>query len=66
MIDTMSSNTPSLTPSDTPTPGITVPATPTEDPICNTEHAMYAFDVLAAKFADRDPVDPPFTNGKDR
>jgi hypothetical protein len=57
--------TPSLTPSGTITPSTTVPATPVEE-ICTTQHAMYAFDVLAAKFAQRDPVGAPFENAKDK
>lgn len=61
----MSLSTPALTPRDTPTPGITVPATPAEE-ICTTEHALYAFDVLAAHLDGREPAPPLFHNGKDK
>lgn len=60
---------PSLTHSTSPTPGITVPATPTtpaEDHICTPLHALYAFDVLAAKLEGRKHVPPPFSNTADK
>lgn len=56
---------PELTPRDTPTPAITLPVTPAEE-ICTPEHALFAFDVLAAHFEHRDPVSPPFPNAKDK
>lgn len=58
--------TPSLTDSDTSTPGITVPATPAETEICTPLHALYAFDVLAAKLEGRDHVKAPFDNAADK
>jgi hypothetical protein len=57
--------TPALTPSDGGTPATTVPATPGHD-ICTREHALYAFDCLAAKFAKREHVEPPFDNARDK
>ncbi|KAL1405785.1 hypothetical protein Q8F55_007461 [Vanrija albida] len=56
---------PALSSSGTTTPGVTVPATPAEA-VCGAEHALYAFDVLAAHFDGRDPVPPPFANAKER
>lgn len=56
---------PALSSSGTTTPGITVPATPAEA-VCGPEHALYAFDVLAAHFEGRTPVAPPFANAKER
>lgn len=57
---------PALTHSGSPTPGITVPATPAEGDICTPLHALYAFDVLAAKLEGRKHVPAPFSNAGDK
>lgn len=59
---------PALSHRDTPTPGFTTPATPVTpaEEICTREHALYAFDVLAAHYAGREPIAPPFLNAKDK
>ncbi|BEI81635.1 hypothetical protein CcaverHIS002_0207950 [Cutaneotrichosporon cavernicola] len=60
--------TPALSHRDTPTPGITNPATPVSPPdeICTRAHALYAFDVLASHLERHDAAPPPFANGKDK
>ncbi|WVQ79800.1 hypothetical protein IAT38_001900 [Cryptococcus sp. DSM 104549] len=58
--------TPALTgtPSSTPPTNIHTPTI--TDPICTSSHALYCFDVLVAHFEGRSPVEPPFSNAKDR
>ncbi|GMK54119.1 hypothetical protein CspeluHIS016_0107050 [Cutaneotrichosporon spelunceum] len=61
-------HTPALSHRDTPTPGITTPATPITPPdeICTCAHAFYAFNVLVSHLERHDPSPPPFANGKDK
>ena len=47
-------------PSTSSTPLSSIPITPRDDPIVDRLHALYCFDVLAAKLEHRDAIAPPF------
>ncbi|WWD16273.1 hypothetical protein CI109_100699 [Kwoniella shandongensis] len=57
--------TPSISSGSSSNPSTNL-TTPSSEPICTVQHALYCFDVLLAYFEDREPIDPPFDNADEK